>query len=120
MVVVVEEHFGDHPGRLDPRAVVATAADAQRWRAWALEHVLPHFGAYEDAMTTASRTLFHTRISPLLNLQRLSARQVVDDVARSDHPRRAISPPSPSRWTIRTGPRVRQALKEETCVATLP
>jgi len=82
----VEEHFGDHPGRLDPRAVVATAEDAQRWWSWALTHALPHFGTYEDAMTTASRTLFHTRISPLLNLQRLSARRVVEDVACSDHP----------------------------------
>ncbi len=86
VVELLQTHFADHPGRLDAEQVVARRGDAQTWWRWALQHALPHFGTYEDAMSTASRTLFHTRISPLLNLQRLSARQVVEDVAASGHP----------------------------------
>ena len=86
VVELIETRFAEHPGRLDPAAVVATKQGAEAWWRWALTHALPHFGTYEDAMTTASRTLFHTRVSPLLNLQRLSARRLVQDVADSDHP----------------------------------
>ena len=47
---------------------------------------MSHFGPYEDALSTASLSLFHTRISPYLNNGRLLAKTVVDDVARMDLP----------------------------------
>lgn len=83
---LVEERFARHPGELDLTALPATASDARRLWSWALRHCLEHFGPYEDAMSTASAGLFHTRISPLLNLHRLLPRQVVDDVATADAP----------------------------------
>lgn len=82
----VESDFAAHPGRLDPAALPATARDAARaWR-WARRHCLEHFGPYEDAMSRHSRTLFHTRISALLNLQRLLPARVIADVAAMDLP----------------------------------
>ena len=45
-----------------------------------------HFGLYEDAMHTDSKSLFHTRISPLLNLHRLLPKQVVQDIEQLDIP----------------------------------
>lgn len=78
---LVERRFGRHPGRLDPGAVPSTLDDAERaWR-WALDACLPHFGPYEDAMSVRSRGLFHTRVSPLLNLHRLLPARVVADAA---------------------------------------
>jgi deoxyribodipyrimidine photolyase-related protein len=42
--------------------------------------VLPHFGPYEDAMTTSSWHLAHTMLSPALNLGLLHPREVADAI----------------------------------------
>lgn len=82
----VRESRSRHPGEIWPEALPVTRNDAERLWEWALERCLPHFGPYEDAMSRKSRGLFHTRISPLLNLHRLLPRRVVDDVAGLDAP----------------------------------
>ena len=76
----------DHPGTLTPELLPATRADVERVWAWAKSSCLPHFGPFEDAMSSRSTNLFHTRIAPLLNLQRLSVHRVVDDVLAMDLP----------------------------------
>ncbi len=83
---LVRSRFDRHPGRLDLEALPATAGDAEACWTWALEECLEHFGPYEDAMSARSRSLFHTRISPLLNLHRLLPSRVVADVAASAVP----------------------------------
>ena len=81
---MVEATYGDHPGRVTPEDLPASAADAERaWR-WALEEAMPWFGPYEDAMTVQHRSLFHTRIATLLNLGRLQPGRVVHDVEHAD------------------------------------
>jgi len=77
---LVTEHMARHPGTLRPEMLPASKEDVARTWQWARKECLPRFGPYEDAMSTRSRSLFHTRISPLLNLGRLSAREVLDDV----------------------------------------
>jgi deoxyribodipyrimidine photolyase-related protein len=77
---LVTTRFASHPGVLTPETLPATREDAERLWAFAQQSCLPAFGPFEDAMSTASRTLFHTRISPLLNLMRLVAPRVVSDV----------------------------------------
>lgn len=77
---MVEEHYADHPGRLDPRTIPASKAQVRRLWSWALSECLPLFGPFEDAMSTRSRSLFHTRISPLLNINRITAAEVLEDV----------------------------------------
>ncbi len=83
---LIETKFAAHPGRLDLTTLPATHADAERLWAWAQAECLPLFGPYEDAMSTQSRGLFHTRISPLLNLHRLWPARIVEDVATMDAP----------------------------------
>lgn len=83
---LVRDRFGHHPGELRPEELPTTHEDAERLWRWALSECLESFGPYEDAMSRASRGLFHTRISPLLNLHRLLPRRVVDDVVASDAP----------------------------------
>jgi deoxyribodipyrimidine photolyase-related protein len=84
--VWVESRFSDHPGAVDLSALPATAGDAERLRSWAREWCLPSFGPYEDAMSTASGGLFHTRLSPLLNIHRVLPSDVLDDALRSEVP----------------------------------
>lgn len=83
---LVESRFGHHPGQLDPEGLPATLADVRRLWRWALDECLPRFGPYEDAMSERSRSLFHTRLAPLLNLHRLTPREVVDGVLDRDLP----------------------------------
>jgi deoxyribodipyrimidine photolyase-related protein len=46
----------------------------------AIDHVLPQFGPYEDAMTTKSWHLAHTLLSPALNLGLLHPREVANAI----------------------------------------
>lgn len=86
VVRLVEERFAHHPGRLDPATLPVTLEDAEvLWR-WVLEHCLPCFGPYEDAMAAAEPFLFHTRIAELLHLHRLLPARVVRDVEGSEAP----------------------------------
>jgi deoxyribodipyrimidine photolyase-related protein len=86
VVELVEARFPRHPGRLDPDQLPATQGDAEALWAWAREQCMPHFGPYEDAMSVESRSLFHTRISALLNNGRLLPARVVRDVEALDIP----------------------------------
>jgi deoxyribodipyrimidine photolyase-related protein len=86
----VEERFGRHPGRLDVDTLPATHADTELLWRWGLEHCLPWFGPYEDAMSERSRGVFHTRISPVLNMGRIAPQRLVDDVAASGAPLQSV------------------------------
>lgn len=83
---LVLAHFARHPGTLTPEALPTTAADAERAWTFAKAECLASFGPFEDAMSAGERHLFHTMISPLLNLQRLSAKRVLADVLAMDLP----------------------------------
>lgn len=76
---LVARDFAAHPGALDGAALPSTSRDAERLWRWAQAECLPDFGPFEDAMSERSSGLFHTRVSALLNLQRLSAQRLVDD-----------------------------------------
>ncbi len=86
LVELIERLFGRHPGVADPESLPATRDDAIRLWSWAKRECLPHFGPYEDAMSTASTGLFHTRIAPLLNLHRLLPRIVVEEALDMELP----------------------------------
>ena len=86
VVRLVESRFAHHPGRVDPAALPATLGDAERMRIWARDECLESFGPFEDAMSAASRGLFHTRLSPLVNLHRILPADVVADALAADVP----------------------------------
>jgi deoxyribodipyrimidine photolyase-related protein len=83
---LIEQRFARHPGRLDFEALPASRADAMKLWSWALDACLEQFGPYEDAMSTRSRSLFHTRVSALVNLHRLLPSRLVEDVVEIDAP----------------------------------
>ncbi|MCO4748439.1 MAG: cryptochrome/photolyase family protein, partial [Proteobacteria bacterium] len=83
---LIASDFSSHPGAVDPAAVPTTHAQAEAAWAWAMADCMEHFGPYEDAMSKRSRTLFHTRIAPLLNQLRLLPQRVVSEVAAMEIP----------------------------------
>ena len=48
--------------------------------------VLPNFGPYEDAMSSKSRGLFHSRLATLLNLGRLMPQTVLKRALATEAP----------------------------------
>ena len=78
VLALVGERFADHFGTLDGFAWATTRADAERARDHFLEHALPLFGDYQDAMRTGEPWLFHSVLSAYLNLGLLDPRDLVD------------------------------------------
>ncbi|MBT8078032.1 MAG: cryptochrome/photolyase family protein, partial [Gammaproteobacteria bacterium] len=77
VIAVVGKAFSDHPGKADEFSWPTTRT---QWHAWLddfVENRLEQFGPYEDAMTTRSRTLFHSLLSPALNMGLLTPDEVI-------------------------------------------
>lgn len=83
---LINKHFSNHPGLLNLKMLPATRNDAHALWQWAKDACLHHFGPYEDAMSRASRNLFHSRISALLNIFRLNPNDILKDVLAMDMP----------------------------------
>lgn len=58
-----------------------------------VRHALPHFGDYQDAMSTQARQLFHSLLSFALNVKMLSPREVI---ARAEAAWRSGAAPLPA------------------------
>lgn len=86
VLAMVAREFAQHPGELRPDHLPASQRDAELLWEHGKRACLPQFGPYEDAMSTQSTGLFHTRISPLLNLHRLLPADVVRDAVALDIP----------------------------------
>lgn len=75
---MVQHRFPDHFGDLSPFGWAVTRADALE----ALDHFitacLPHFGDYQDAMKQGNGFLYHSIVSPYLNLGLLTPREVCE------------------------------------------
>jgi deoxyribodipyrimidine photolyase-related protein len=67
VIALVEARFAGNPGSLAGFDYAVTAADAERQAASFLTNALPQFGAYEDAMLTGERFLWHSILSPYIN-----------------------------------------------------
>ena len=65
---MVAEHFSDHPGNAAEFWWPTTREQACDWLDQFIAERLELFGPYEDAMSTRSATVFHSAISPVLNL----------------------------------------------------
>lgn len=68
VIDLVARSFPDNPGRLDGFDFAVTAADAEAQADNFFAHALPGFGDYEDAMLIGERHLWHSILSPYLNL----------------------------------------------------
>lgn len=86
VVSLIHSKFSHHPGVLTPERVPTTKEDALHMWAWAKDSCMESFGPYEDAMSTLSRNLFHTRVSALLHIHRLLPRTLVKEAEELDVP----------------------------------
>jgi len=80
VIDIVASMFPDHPGRAAEFRWPTTRRQARRWLDDFIEQRLAQFGPYEDALTQRSDTVFHSLLTPCLNLGLLTPRDVVDNV----------------------------------------
>jgi deoxyribodipyrimidine photolyase-related protein len=81
----VEDHFPNNPGRIDPFRYPVTYADAHGWLDEFVRHRLPSFGDYEDAISERHDHVYHSVLTPMLNIGLLTPQQVIDAaLAQSD------------------------------------
>jgi deoxyribodipyrimidine photolyase-related protein len=73
---LVERAFPDNPGDLDRFYLATTRAGAEEALDWFLEHCLPLFGRFQDALAEESPWLFHSLISMYLNIGLLEPLEV--------------------------------------------
>ncbi len=83
--VYVTARFPDRPGSLKHFRWPVTRPDAERWLEQFLDERFENFGLYEDAIATGHATLYHSAITPALNIGLLDPQDVIDRVmTRSD------------------------------------
>ncbi len=80
VIELVEQTFADHPGRASEFCWPTSRREAQGWLDDFVANRLERFGPYEDAMTTRSRTLFHSVLSPCMNLGLLLPDEIISSV----------------------------------------
>jgi deoxyribodipyrimidine photolyase-related protein len=72
--------FPDHVGSVDNFQYAVTRKQATQAFQHFLEQKLPDFGPYEDAMTVRSHSLFHSVLSPYLNIGLLDPMELIKSV----------------------------------------
>ncbi len=73
--------FADHPGSLDNVWMPLTRQDALKALNHFLETKFVNFGRYEDAISSNDTFLFHSSLSPALNLGLITPQDVLDGVS---------------------------------------
>lgn len=79
---MVAERFADHPGSLDNFRFAVTHEEALRARRYFLDACLARFGDYQDAMLTGEPFLYHSLLSPYLNIGLLDPLDLCREAAK--------------------------------------
>jgi deoxyribodipyrimidine photolyase-related protein len=84
-IETVRAAFPDAPGSLDSFGWPVTPEQARASLDDFIEHRLPMFGTYQDAMWTGRPFLYHSRLSAALNLKLLDPRTVIEAAEQAYH-----------------------------------
>ncbi len=85
VIDLVKRTFPHHPGSLDFFDFPVTRQEAQTALQDFIEHRLPAFGDYQDAMWAEEPYLFHSRLSAMMNLKLLDPHIVLIAVQDAYH-----------------------------------
>ena len=75
---IISTLFNDHPGSIDNFNIPTTRKQAISWLDDFLKNKFFLFGDYEDAISKKGHVLFHSLLSPLLNIGLLTPEEVVN------------------------------------------
>lgn len=86
---LIESEFSTHPGSCDLTRVPTTLGQHQIALDWAMNN-MQYFGPFEDAMSSKSRYLFHSKLAISVNLGRLSPKEIVESALATNAPLNSI------------------------------
>lgn len=75
----VEKHFPRNPGSVEDFFYPVTHEDSERWLDCFLREKLNRFGDYQDAIVKEEPFLFHSVLTPMLNIGLLTPDQVIKE-----------------------------------------
>jgi deoxyribodipyrimidine photolyase-related protein len=78
VIELVRDRFPDHPGDANDFWLPVTRRSALAWLRRFLEERLELFGDYEDAMTRRDPFLFHSVLTPMLNLGLITPAECIE------------------------------------------
>ena len=73
----IDENFKDHPGNTKNFWFPTTRKGAIKWLDDFLKDRIKLFGDYEDAVTDKSNTVFHSALSPVINLGLITPEEII-------------------------------------------
>lgn len=82
IIEMVEQRFATNMGKTAKFAFATTRQDALRQQAHFLDHALPQFGDYQDAMMSDEPFLWHSILSPYINSGLLDPLELCREVDR--------------------------------------
>ncbi|CAA6819339.1 MAG: deoxyribodipyrimidine photolyase-related protein [uncultured Thiotrichaceae bacterium] len=83
VIQLVQERFANHPGNLERFNWPVTPEQAENTLEHFIQHSLPHFGDYQDAMWTDEPFLFHSLLSAAINLKLIHPLKVIEKAVKS-------------------------------------
>jgi deoxyribodipyrimidine photolyase-related protein len=75
--ILIDEKFKKHPGNISGFLIPTNRETALNWLQSFFKDRFKNFGDYEDALTTESNLVFHSLLSPLLNIGLLVPSEVI-------------------------------------------
>ncbi len=81
----INSNFKDHPGNTGKFWFPTTRKDASKWLDEFLKERIKLFGDYEDAVTDKSNTVFHSALSPLINLGLIAPEEIIEKLRKIEN-----------------------------------
>ncbi len=81
----INSNFKDHPGNADNFWFPTTRRGANKWLDEFLKERIKLFGDYEDAVTDKSNTVFHSALSPLINLGLIAPEEIIEKLRKIEN-----------------------------------
>ncbi|TLD71966.1 cryptochrome/photolyase family protein [Phragmitibacter flavus] len=78
VAALIDTEFADNPGTTENFSLPVDRHHALKWLDNFITHRLPTFGDYEDLMVSTEPVLFHSLISPLINLGLLTPQECAE------------------------------------------
>ncbi len=82
---IVDNKFPLHPGSVNNFWFPTTHEDAEKWLNYFINKKLNLFGDYEDSVDIKNNILFHSVLSPILNLGLVEPNQIINKIKKLEN-----------------------------------
>ena len=83
--IEIKKNFANHPGEVENFWLPTTYTDAVKWLDYFIAKKFNLFGDYEDAVDTNNNFLFHSALSPLINLGLLTPEIIIERIKKVEN-----------------------------------